>query len=276
MSAPDPLDELRPEYPKRSARGELLLRRVRLADELPPVLDRPYLIKGWLDRGAISVVYGAPNSGKSFWAVDVAHAVHSGENWAGHRVEQGAVLYCAAEGGALFANRLAARKARFAVLPGALALAGRNNDAVALAEAVEALSETHGPFHLIVVDTMARAMAGADENAAADIAGLLHNLAQIVDRTGAHLMLIHHSGKDAARGARGHSSLRAAVDTEIEIAVDGALRVARTTKQRDMAGGAELPFRLEQVTLGRDADGDPVTSCIVKHEGGQPTQRPLI
>lgn len=274
----DAFAQLRPERLKRSARAEMLLRRVKLAGEMPAVRDRPYLIKGWLDRRAVSVVYGAPNSGKSFWAIDVAHHVHMGVPWAGHRVKQGAVLYCAAEGGALFANRLAARKARFAVLPGPLTLAAtRNNDAIALAEAVEALSEVHGPFHLIVVDTMARAMAGADENAAADIAGLLHGLTQIVERTGAHLMLVHHCGKDAARGARGHSSLRAAVDTEIEIAVESGQRVARTTKQRDMAGGSEMPFRLAQRTLfDRDADGDPVTSCVVEHEGGQPTQKPLI
>jgi len=180
------------------------------------------------------------------------------------------VLYAAAEGGAMFDNRLAARKARFMVLRGALTLAGRNGEAEPLAAAVGRLAETHGDFGLVVIDTLARVMGGADENAAPDIGALVRSAETIRDRTGAHVMFIHHSGKDVARGARGHSALRAAVDTEIELSrgEDGT-RLARTTKQRDMPGGAEHEFTLEEVSLGRDSDGDPVTSCIVRRKGGR-------
>ena len=53
--------------------------------------------------------------------------------------------------------------------------------------------------------------------------------------TGAHAMLLHHTGKDVSQGARGHSSLRAAVDTEIEMTWDkeGQSGLATVTKQRD-------------------------------------------
>ncbi len=274
----DPFDNLHPLRRKLSARAELIKSRIEFAHEIPPVLDRPYLVKGWLDRGAVSVCYGAANTGKSFWAIDLAHHVFTGQKWAGHRVTQGNVLYIAAEGGALFANRLAARKARFAVMRGNLVLTGRQSEAGPLAEAVENLAEVNGDYHLIIIDTLSRVMGGGDENTAPDIAALMHGIDQLRDRTGAHVMLIHHSGKDTAKGARGHSSLRAAVDTELElIKEDGSdRRIARATKQRDMPGGAEMAFTLRQVELGRDSDGDPVTSCVVQHEGGQPHQSPLI
>ena len=270
MSA-DPFDNLHPLPPRPlSDRAQRLLGRVEFAHELRPVLDRDYIVKGWLDRGALSVVYGEANAGKSFWAIDLAHHVQQGLAWNGRRVAARPVLYAAAEGGAMFDNRLAARKARFMVLRGGLRLTGRNGEAEPLADAVTRLAATHGDFGLVVIDTLARVMGGADENAAPDIGALVRSAEIIRDRTGAHVMFIHHSGKDVARGARGHSALRAAVDTEIELSrgEDGT-RLARTTKQRDMPGGAEHEFTLEEVALGRDSDGDPVTSCIVRTKGGR-------
>lgn len=247
-----------------------ILARIQFAGEVQPVLDREYVVKGWLDRSAVSVVYGDSNVGKSFWAIDVAHHVHEGIAWGGCRVQQGAVLYCAAEGGALFDNRLAARNARFMVLKGPLILGGRNGEAEALSHTILHLAENHGPFSMIILDTLARVMGEGDENAAPDIARLMRGADLIRERTGAHVMFIHHSGKDVGKGARGHSSLRAAVDTEIELTKgDLGIRQARATKQRDMSSGASCDFELEVVTLGYDRDGDPVTSCIINHKGGR-------
>jgi hypothetical protein len=44
------------------------------------------------------------------------------------------------------------------------------------------------------------------------------------------------------------------------------LKVAKATKQRDLEGGKLAAFTLNSVTLGLDADGDPVTSCVVVHQ----------
>ena len=95
---------------------------------------------------------------------------------------------------------------------------------------------------------------------------VVRNLDRLRDETGAAIVLVHHSGKDAARGARGHSLLRAATDTEIEVTRDDGARVstARVMKQRDLPTEGSFAFTLRQVELGFDADGDPVTSCIVE------------
>jgi hypothetical protein len=253
---------LRPE-----SRAGVILARIERADTIGPVINRPYLIKHWLDRDSVSVVYGDANVGKSFFALNLAHHVQEGRPWCGCKVQAANVLYIAAEGGALFDNRVAALDgARFWVLKGGIAL-GPNGDARALAEALCQLAAVHGPFGLVIVDTLARAMGAGDENAAPDIAMLLRGIDLIREATGAHVMLIHHTGKDAARGARGHSSLRAAIDTEIAITRDEYhVITAEAVKQRDMPTGRQFRYRLHEVILGHDADGDMVTTCVVDRE----------
>jgi len=81
--------------------------------------------------------------------------------------------------------------------------------------------------------------------------------------TGAHVMLIHHTGKDSARGARGSSVWRASCDTEIEIEAGEGMSVARVTKQRELEIGGEFGFGLDVVELGRNGRGKPVSSCVV-------------
>ena len=247
-------------------RALTLFENTTWAGEIVPNLDRDYIVKGWLDRGALSVVYGPSNVGKSFLAVDLAHHVSKGHDWGDRRVRQGNVLYLAPEGGALFANRVAAlADPVFWVLPIPIAFTGRATDAQPLTEMIHRLSEMHGAFDLIVIDTMARVMGAVDENTAPAIAELLRNIDLVKRETGAHVMLIHHTGKDVLRGARGHSSLRAAVDTEIELTRDECGKItAEVTKQRDGSTGYRFYYTLRQVELGRDLDGDPVTTCVVE------------
>jgi hypothetical protein len=105
---------------------------------------------------------------------------------------------------------------------------------------------------------------GGDENSPADMGSFVNILDKMRAHLGCAVVAIHHIGKDASRGARGHSLLRCAVDTEIAVEKrDERVSVATVTKQRDMPGGAEIAFQLRQVALGVDQDGDPVTSCVV-------------
>jgi RecA-family ATPase len=156
------------------------------------------------------------------------------------------------------------------VLRHPVALGGENGwDGPPLAEAVTHLAETQGvPYGLIVVDTLARAIGGADENAGPDMGALLRAVEALRDATGAHVMLVHHTGKDQSRGARGHSSLFGAIDTELTVSVDRETkrRTLTVTKQRDGEDGRDFGFRLRKVPLGTDKDGDQVFSCIIDHE----------
>ncbi len=120
------------------------------------------------------------------------------------------------------------------------------------------------PIRLIVVDTVARAMGGADENASQDMARFIAAGDLIRKETGAHIAFVHHSGKDASKGARGHSSLRGAVDTEVEITESGKVHTAEIVKQRDLdTKGLKLSARFVSVALGENQWGNPITACVV-------------
>lgn len=241
-------------------------------DDIAPVLSDGYIIKGVLAAGAMSVVYGPSNSGKTFLALDMAFHVATATPWQGRRVQGAAVLYLAAEGGRGVANRIAALRQETGVcdIPFALRRAGLDllKSTADLQHIADLVAEVQRRWPalpvLIVIDTLSRVMAGGDENSAADMTALIRNVDAIRAHTAAHVMIVHHTGKDTARGARGHSSLRAATDTEIEVQNEDGARAAMVTKQRDYAGGETFAFGLKAVHLGHDQDGDEVASCIVE------------
>lgn len=261
--------------PFQSKRGEALRGKMLPLAKIHACLDANYLVRGWLGAGGLSVLYGPSNSGKTFVAVDLAAHVASGTVWRGHKIKQGPVVYVAAEGGGGIRNRIAAIKearpdllegTEFSLLPTHLDL-HQHGDAVALCEAMPTEKAA-----LVVIDTMARCMGSGDENSARDVAQFVTNLDALRERTGAHVLVVHHSGKNAEAGARGSSALRAAVDTEIAIS-EGQISCA---KQRDMEMPDRLFFSLETVALGKDSDGDPVTSAVVQPaDAPKPKRKPL-
>ena len=76
------------------------------------------------------------------------------------------------------------------------------------------MREQHGRVALVVIDTLARAMTG-NENAPEDMGRFVAACGRIREACEGHVLIVHHCGKDQARGARGHSSLRAATDVEL-------------------------------------------------------------
>ena len=248
------------------------LHRIFTLADAEPVLKSSYLIKGWLGSSQMSVIYGPSNVGKSFFCLDMAFAVAANQEWNGCRVRGGPVLYLATEGGQAFRNRVyALRKnkgvsdAPLYVRPSPIDLLRAEVDLPALSELIKEITAKSGEIAMIVVDTLSRAMAGGNENGPEDMTRFIGNLDVLRDLTGAHIMVVHHSGKDTAAGARGHSSLRAASDSEIELELaDGGLKLVKTTKQRDMEPKPPLGFTLGVLELGEDEDGDPVTTAFIE------------
>lgn len=240
------------------------------ANEAQPVLKSAYLVKGWLGAQQMSVVYAPSNVGKSFFCLDIAYCVAANIPWQGCKVRGGTVLYLATEGGNAFRNRVYALQQEYgaenvplAVRPSPVNLLNPEADLPALGALCKEIEEQHGKLALIVVDTLSRAIAGGNENGPEDMTAFIANVDALRDFTGAHVMIVHHTGKDTAQGARGHSSLRAATDTEIEIENDEGLRTATATKQRDLEPKEPITFQLKVHEIGNDDDGDPVTTCTI-------------
>jgi hypothetical protein len=117
---------------------------------------------------------------------------------------------------------------------------------------------------VVFLDTLNRAAPTADENSSKDMGEILEAAKRLQSLTGGLVVLIHHTGKDATKGLRGHSSLFAAMDAAIEVSRDGDRREWRVAKSKDGADGDAHPFRLEIETLGIDSYDDPITSCTVR------------
>lgn len=243
------------------------------ADEIKASFETADFVEDLLCEKQFSVIYGESNCGKTFFMLDLAMHVALGREWRGKQVEQGAVIYAALEGGHGTRNRIVAFKEHFcinqsiplAVIPSNINFLDPQGDVLSLVAAIAKAQIKLGNVKLIVIDTLARAISGGDENSSVDMGKLVANADYIRAVTGAHIAFIHHSGKDAVKGARGHSSLRAAVDTEIEISRpdEKSPSVIKIVKQREMEMIEEMGFSLERVVLGMNQRGKEVTSCVV-------------
>lgn len=230
-----------------------------------------WIIKNVLPRAELIVLYGESGAGKSFLALDLMGAIARGEDWRGHKTHPGLGCgYIAAEGAAGFRNRLTAYATHhgleladlpLAVLSGAPNFT-KKDDVVALGKAMLA----YGHLDILVVDTLAQVTPGANENAGEDMSVVIENCKTLHTVTGATILLVHHSGKDASRGARGWSGIKGALDAELEVTRCDNDRAVTISKMKDGQGeGMSYGFKLLDVPLGMDDDGEVYGSCVVEH-----------
>ena len=271
LDVPDPLEgfgilageapEPKPEIPTKS-RFHAIPAHL-FAAEKPP----GWVINGIIPHSPLVMLYGEPGSGKTFAALDMAAAIARGVAWHGRKTKQGSVLYVAAEAAGGLRSRLHAY-AKHNVVD----LADLDIRIVAAVPAMLeekqvrelALTANEHPPLVIILDTQAQVTAGGNENSAEDMGKFLKHCGLLHKETKATILLIHHSGKDASRGARGWSGLRGAMDAQLECVYDGTRRELVVTKQKDAAEGERYPFALTSIETDiLDEDNDPVSSCVV-------------
>lgn len=241
--------------------------------DIEPALSSTYLIKGLIDVGSLSVLWGNPKAGKTFLTLDMMFHLAAGLPWRGLRTRKAAVLYLALEGGNRIKNRLVALQHQhgsepipFALRRGGADLLKKDGDVKAIIRMVREVQDEYPELPVVVVvDTLSRALAGGDESSSVDMTAFVRNVDTIREKTGSHVMVVHHAGKDVSRGMRGHSSLMAAIDTELFVEHDEetGIRTMRIGVQRDEdTTGQEFRYRLRSVEVGIDQDGDPVRSAV--------------
>ena len=276
-----------PNYDDRASKingnGHVLARTLTGIDfaDMQPHLADGHLVKGLLGRNVSVAIIGASGCGKTFFATNLAVHIAAGLPWRGAAVAQGLVIYAALEGPVSAINRFVASRIGMRIqqgiplrlTPGPVNLCD-TADVGTLIEFIHAAEGDHGEkCSAVFIDTLSRGMPGQDENGSEGMGAAVLGMDTIRSQTGATVILVHHLGKDETRGARGHSCLKAALDTEIQVEAKGEIRVATVTKQRDLLSGTQYGFKLEPVELGRDAEGEPVTSCIVVAVDDVPSQR---
>jgi putative DNA primase/helicase len=246
--------------------------KVVFGDQLGSDYEAPdELVEGLMTIGSSVVVYGDSNSGKTFWALSVATAIATGSDCYGRKTDPGLVVYLASEAPGSIRSRMQAIKKyhgcdleNLAMVPVPMNFYNGDQDAHDVIELVRAIEQIKGQrVRLIIGDTLARMSAGANENSGEDMGPVMARFDQVATATGAALMIIHHNGKDAAKGARGWSGIRAHIDTEIEVTEKEGTRSVTVTKQRELPSkGDTIYFKLEIIEMGTTKFGGAATTCV--------------
>jgi hypothetical protein len=247
-------------------------------DAAPPL---SWLVRGLLVDGGFSTIYGPPGTSKTFVALDLALHVAHGRDWFGRRVAPGAVVYVSGEGASGMLLRMKAwrqergdgTRAPFALVPSSVNLFDDDAGAEMLIDDVKAhAAGLDVPLRLVVLDTLSRMIGSGDEDKARDINVVVQRAEKIQRETGAHVLIVHHSGKDRDRGMRGSNALLGAVDAAIEVSrhEESGICEGKIAKVKD--GSAVDPFKytLRQSVLGSDEDGEDITSCVVEPTDASP------
>ena len=216
---------------------------------MPPV---EFLVDGLITDTGFTMMYGAPGTGKSFIAIDIALSVAHGQPWQGQGVKQGPVLYIAGEGIGGFGKRWKAWERHHGkvdepdlyLLPTAVNFREPED----IARLVATIEDIEQPFSLVIVDTVARAIAGAEENSSTDMGLFVAACDEIKALTGGALLAVHHAGKDANRGARGSTALLGAVDTSLMVGKSEDIVVLRTEKMKDAEPLDDINLRMVTVS----------------------------
>jgi archaellum biogenesis ATPase FlaH len=246
-------------------------------NELAALPPTEHLIKGILPTTGLAAIYGPSGSGKTFLALDLMMAVACQNDWFGHKIKNAPVVYVGLEGKGGIKNRIQAwclknpsfTPTNFKVILNNFDLM-KQFEVDALAQAIINYEMHQG---LIVIDTLNQASPSADENSSQDMGTIIKHLKRLQEATGGLVLIVHHTGKNTAQGLRGHSSLKAALDANIEV-IGGDKKSWILEKSKDGEDGKSFGFRLEIQDLGIDSDGDPITSCTVERDHNSIFTRP--
>lgn len=236
-------------------------------ERMPPP---EWLIGSILPASRLSVVYGEYGSGKSFLVLDWALCVATGHAWCGHPTKQGSAVYIAGEGLGGIGKRIRAWKAHHGIthsvplyVVGTAPQLLRHEDVGVFIETLRTLSPAPT---LVIIDTLARALVGGDENAQKDMGVAVAAADAIRNQFSSHVLVVHHK-PNSAPGAiggngrtRGSSALPGAADVLVDVTLDGKLLTVSCAKQKDAARFQTLAFDLTVQALD---DYAQETSCVL-------------
>lgn len=242
-------------------------RRLRMLhlDDVEAMPDPEWLLDGLIPEKGFAVPYGPPKSGKSFVGVSWGLHIAAGKDWFGRKVKQGGVVLIAGEGVGGLGIRLKAMRQLYGIqsnIPFWVVPAAVNfRDPKAVAELEALIRETVGDeqISLIIVDTLARAMPGVEENSAKEVGEVVAACDHLRDVFGATIMPVHHAGKDIARGLRGSSAIHGAIDASFRIERQESGDVVLTNEdQKDAETAEPIVLEMRKVEIGARSSLVPV------------------
>lgn len=231
-----------------------------------------YLVRGLIPLTGVVVIWGPPKCGKSFWTSDLLFHVALGWDYRGRKVVQGAVVYVILEGETGFSDRIEAFRQRYLAdknPPPFYVISQKLNlvaDHLQLIVDIRAQLPPGVKPAVVAIDTLNRSLQGS-ESSDQDMGNYVKAADAIRVAFDCVVPIVHHCGIESAR-PRGHSSLTGAADAQIAVRRDAAKNVVATVEyMKDGPEGDVINSRLEVVTVGKEPDGHPITSCVVVQLG---------
>jgi hypothetical protein len=238
--------------PQQARSRSLKILTLAEVEAMPPAV---WLVEGLVPSRALVIPWGPPKVGKTFVWLSLSLHIAAGIPWADRAVVQGAVVYLAGEGLGGFPTRLKAMRHQygigadipFYVIPRAVNF----RDPAAVAEVIALVRATVPDgmaIAMVVIDTLARAMPGVDENSAQEVGSVIAQCDEIKEELNCTVAPIHHSGKDVERGMRGSSAIHGAVDATYAIRAAGPRHVRLINEdQKDGEPAPPLLFKMEKI-----------------------------
>ena len=234
-------------------------------DQCATAPKRGYVVKGLLAPQDVVAIVGAPGCGKSTVAPLIGYMVAQGKEAFGQRTRQGGVFYVAAEDETGLQMRVAALRREHGDADGFNVVAGVSDlldkDSGQLAALVEAVKAQRPS--LVILDTLAMAFPGLEENDAAAMGRVVH-VARRLTKRGAAVVLIHHDTKAGDGLPRGHSILNGALDVSLALKRDGKSVVGHLSKNRNGPCDLTIEFEIDSAELGEDEDGELITAALCR------------
>lgn len=243
-----------------------------------------WIIPGFLPEQAYAMLFGAPESYKTFVAIDAALSIATGAAsfpWRGlwPAIENpGPAMLAVGEGRSQIVNRVTAwermhwggEKVRDFVLSDPVPLVGEDIDPF-----IDGALALHPDgYRLVVLDTVGRAMQGLNENAQENASKFTAMVERLQAELGCAVLAIHHTGHDDKERARGSSVFLA--DADVSVRADnlgngrGALAML---KQKDAEHWPEPKhFSVRKIQVTEEASS--LTVLAAEAPAGKGAQSP--
>lgn len=225
-----------------------------------------FIVADTIQDRALTAIIGQSGAGKSFVALDMLCSIVAGVPWQGRDTLQRRALYVAGEGvtGAIqrvkawvetYGHEAEIRQHLY-VIPSAVALHDWRVDQ--WRDLRDLILERE--IGLVVLDTWARVTAGMEENSSKEVGHVIKHLDRMKDRTGAGMMVVHHTTRGTTHG-RGSTALLGALDSEVLVAPgeeEETIAVSVTKQKNGREWESTMVFTLAQVgpsAVLADVDG---------------------
>jgi len=261
-----------------------LFEAIRAAEKITPGGDelwnyatatyqpRRHYLKGFVGQKDLVLLYGPSGSYKSFVALEWCLSIATGRQWQGRKVKKERVLYVCAESGEnlkkridawAMANEVSAEE--IAENFRALTHETKLDDPTEYPQIVKHIENWEAK--VVCFDTVDRCMVGS-ESSTEDMKKFVDAAVRLIREMEVAVILVHHTGKDVARGSKGDNRLPNACDVVVQCLKAEAMSTTTrltTEKMKEDAKSEPVYLRSVRHTLGYcDEDGDEETSLSLE------------